>query len=119
MKKSKKRDKIVNIFQDGSLLDANQVCEKLPSLDRATIYRNLNLLTEEGILRKVNLKEGISSYELAKEGDYHQHFICKNCEQIIPVSIDRKFIEDCMPAGIKLMEFEVNLKGECKDCVNS
>lgn len=116
MRNSKKRDKIIEIFKSGALLTSTEVIEKLPEIDRATVYRNLALLTSEGILREVNVKKGISSYELNREGDFHQHFICENCEKILPIEINLKSIIKSIPAGLKLNNFELNLKGRCSEC---
>lgn len=119
MKRSKKREKILDLFRNGSLLTASEVCEKLTDIDRATIYRNLDLFLKEGILRKVNVKEGIASYELNIDGDYHQHFLCTNCEKIIPVVVDLKVIEQYVPSGVKFENFELNFKGKCEECKNN
>lgn len=116
MKHSQKRDKILEVFKDRDLLTANEICSKLPSIDRATIYRNLDLFTREGILRKVNVKEAITSYELAVEGDIHQHFVCTNCEKVIPVDVDMDKIKEALNTKINFNEIELNLKGECEDC---
>ena len=114
MKNSKKRDQILKLFEKGELLTANEVCDKLNTIDRATIYRNINLFVELGILREVNVKKGISSYEL--NTDHHQHFICTDCEKIIPVEVDDRVIKEFLPVGVEVSDFELNLKGKCTDC---
>ncbi len=116
MRNSKKRNQIIEVFKNGDLLTANEVCEKLKDLDRATVYRNLSLLTSEGVLREVNIKKGVSSYELNKENDFHQHFICNNCEKILPVDISIQDIKKILPKNVEFEEFELNLKGKCTDC---
>lgn len=116
MKNSSKRQKILEIFKNGDLLTANEVLKKISQIDRATIYRNLSLFVKEGILREVNVKKGISSYEINSENDFHQHFICKNCEKIIPFDIDVKNLKKILPKNLKFDEFEIYLKGLCKDC---
>lgn len=116
MKHSQKRDKILAIFKNGDLLTANEVCARLEEIDRATVYRNLDLFSKEGILRKVNVKEGISSYELAVEGDSHQHFVCTNCEKIYPVEVDINKIKAALNTSLEFVDLELNLKGECFDC---
>jgi Fe2+ or Zn2+ uptake regulation protein len=116
LKHSQKREQILQLLKDGSLLTATEICEKLPHIDRATIYRNLDLFTRQGFLRKVNVKEGVASYEITHEGDNHQHFICSNCEKIIPIDIDKHMIEKLAPKGVKLENFELNVKGKCEDC---
>lgn len=116
MKNSKKREEILSLFKSGGLFTANEICEKLPDIDRATIYRNIHLFLREGVIREVNLKKGISSYELNVEGDHHQHFICVDCDKVIPVDIDSSLIENIIPEGVKIEDFEINLKGRCQNC---
>lgn len=116
MKHSKKRQEIISIFEKGDLFTATEVCEKLPEIDRATIYRNLSMLSHKGILREVNVKKGISSFELNRLGDYHQHFICEDCEKITPVDVDIEKIKSILPKGIEFQDFELNLKGVCPEC---
>lgn len=115
MNKSKKRDKIVKIFEKGDLLTAQEIVDKLSDIDRATIYRNLTKLTEAGILREVHVKKGVSSYEIAKPHDYHQHLICTNCEKVIPIDISPSDVKKLIP-GVEFDEFELNLRGKCPNC---
>lgn len=116
MKYTQKREKIIEIFRNGSLLTANEVYNQLSGVDRATVYRNLDLLTKEGILRKVNVKEGISSYEINHADDNHQHFICTKCDKILPVEVNTEIIHKILPKGIEFEDFELNVKGKCGDC---
>lgn len=116
MKHSKKRDLILSLFKDRSLLTANQVSDKLPEIDRVTVYRNLTMLTTLGILREVTIRKGISSYELNTVGDTHQHLICESCEKVIPVDVDMNKFKDILPKDISFKDVEINLKGRCKDC---
>ncbi|MFW5719440.1 MAG: Fur family transcriptional regulator [Candidatus Dojkabacteria bacterium] len=116
LRHSKKRDLILEVFQNGDLLDANEVCAKVPQVDRATIYRNLTLFVEQGVLREVNIKKGITHYELNHEGDIHQHFVCDDCDKVIPVDVDPNLIKSLVPEGVELKDFELNLKGKCGEC---
>jgi Fur family ferric uptake transcriptional regulator len=116
LRHSKKRDLILKVFETGDLLDANEVCKKLPQIDRATIYRNLNLFVEQGILREVHIKKGITHYEINKEGDHHQHFVCEDCQKVIPVEVNPNLIKSVIPAGAEMKDFELNLKGRCEEC---
>jgi len=117
LRHSKKRDLVLKVFQNGDLLDANEVCQQVSQVDRATIYRNLALFVEQGILREVNIKKGITHYELNKEGDHHQHFVCDDCNKVIPVDVDPNLIKSVIPAGVEVNDFELNLKGKCEECM--
>lgn len=113
---SKKRDQILNVFANGDLLTANEVCEKLEKIDRATVYRNLSLFVKEGILREVHVRKGIASYELKHPGDTHQHLVCQNCEKVVPIDVKDEDIKKVLPKGVEFSEFELNLRGKCKEC---
>jgi len=51
------------------------------SIDQATIYRILAVLTEIDIVREVNLHGEKPRYELNDEHDHH-HLVCTNCHTI-------------------------------------
>lgn len=116
MKKSQKRDKIIESFRKRDLLTANEICELLPEIDRATIYRNLAKFVELGTLREVNILKGISSYELVKNGDEHQHFICENCEKVLHINFNLSNVRKFIPQGVSIKNFEINLRGLCEKC---
>lgn len=116
MKNSLKREKILDIFKNRDLLTANQVAQKLSEIDRATVYRNIALFVKQGVLREVNVKKGVSCYEINVEHDYHQHFICQECEKVIPVEINTDELKKLLPSNLDIADYELNLKGKCKEC---
>ncbi len=54
--------------------------------DTATLYRNAESLTVEGILTKVNLGGKNASYELASR-KHHHHLICSSCGLVNDITI--------------------------------
>jgi Fur family ferric uptake transcriptional regulator len=88
-----------------------------PTLDRATIYRNLIGLHEAGMLVRTQLGDNIWRYELphARSPDHgaHPHFVCVDCGDVacLPesaVAIRGQF------AGKHVTE--VQLRGHCTEC---
>ena len=85
------RDLILELFskypkrhlsaEDVFLLSRNL---SLPGLSLASIYRNLELLEQLGILRKINVG-GKNKYEMndGTEEQHHHHIICTNCGTVI------------------------------------
>lgn len=87
--------------------------------DRATVYRNLNDLVENGLATRVDLGDHIWRFEglLAKDSDgpEHPHFLCNDCGDIV-----------CLPAmDIRLPNKagrpigdvqDVVLRGRCDSC---
>ena len=56
-----------------------------PGIGLTTVYRNLDLLHQLGVVRKINAGDGQSRYQLVKEGekDHYHHLICTRCGRII------------------------------------
>lgn len=53
--------------------------------DPATIFRIINILTEHGIIKQLQLGEGKFRYEYAAKADHH-HLVCTNCGDIEDIS---------------------------------
>ena len=83
----------------------------------ATLYRNLNQLAENGIIKKIDGLESSSHYDHNTHA--HYHFICDNCKKVYDIS------SKIAPELVKRAETETNFKiighdivfhGICKDC---
>jgi Fur family ferric uptake transcriptional regulator len=86
---------------------------------RATIYRTLDLLTESGIVRKVDLGHGHGHYELALDRPDHEHMICLECGKVIEFSdgdIHRSLDNLCKKKGFKRTSHRFQVFGYCKRC---
>ena len=87
----------------------------------ATIYRNLHLLEEEGLL--VRLSAGTESavrYQFMGESiPLHAHLICRSCgrilDQTIPLlsQLERELTATC---GFAIADRQLTFYGTCKDC---
>jgi len=113
---TKQREGILELFKDGSLLTAKAISTTLSNVDRTTVYRTLNALVKQGTLREVHLYKEYSHYELIHQGDNHQHFICNNCDKVLPINVNPKELKSILPKGVEFEEFELSLKGKCIDC---
>jgi Fur family ferric uptake transcriptional regulator len=90
---------------------------QLPKLSKATVYRNINLLEEEGLVQSLDIGKKEKLYEVASEP--HHHFVCDNCNRIIEVNladiwqikerIERKY-------GVKVDSYQLIAKGKCDFC---
>lgn len=67
-----------------------KVKDKYPEIGLATVYRTLELLNELNVLDKVNFGDGVSRYDLRKEGaqHFHHHLICIHCGTVEEVEED-------------------------------
>ena len=79
------RQEILQAFMDNNNnqpLSAEEVhrkvVERYPNISLDTVYRNLNVFLEIGIISKLSFREGKSRYELDL-GKHHHHLVCLKC----------------------------------------
>ena len=60
--------------------------EFCPTIGKGTVYRNLDILVEEGNLRKVEVPDGPNRFDLTLKNHYHVR--CVNCGEISDVDMD-------------------------------
>lgn len=94
-------------------------CIKLehPSVGKGTVYRNLNILAEEGEIRKIEIPEGPDRFDFTIEDHYHVR--CVRCNQVFDVDMDivadmKTRIKDTH--GIKFLDYDILFKGICPEC---
>ncbi len=106
-------------------LSHGEVADKLEDagIDRATIFRNLQDLTEGRILRRTDLGDHIWRYELAggdgaHPSDGHPHFVCSQCATVSCISgaVVTVKAPRTAPATLRRGAFEVQLRGLCDAC---
>lgn len=68
------------IMQNKYPSDSSYLVSKSLNLNRVTIFRTLNYLTEKSILKKLEFKEGKARYEVSLKD--HHHLICNSCGKI-------------------------------------
>ena len=57
-----------------------RVGQSLPGLNRATIYRTLEMLREAGVVTTLSGAGGVTAYELVGDaGEHHHHLHCRAC----------------------------------------
>ena len=60
---------------------AEELCNELPSVGRATVYRTIKLLQRSGVICKLAMPDGAPRYSLARV-DHHHHTVCVKCGTI-------------------------------------
>ena len=56
---------------------------KKKNVSRATIYRTLDVLVKNRLIRKMDVGDGYSLYEPRLDNDHHDHMICLDTGKII------------------------------------
>jgi len=97
---------------------AEAVCSRDSGLHRATIYRTLAVLVEEGLLLRTDLGSGRAYYELASDHAHH-HVVCSECGSVAHVHDGalaslRSQLEQA--SGFRLSDSELTFSGLCSTC---
>ena len=86
----------------------------------ASIYRVLELLTDKGLLQRVDLGAGIARFEpVHSGGEHHHHLVCDDCGRVEAFSDDE--LELALhkverSTGYSVAGHDVVLRGACRDC---
>ncbi len=89
-KRSRQRERVLEVLKStGSHPTATWIYDRLkeefPGLSPGTVYRNLNILVEQGLARKIDFGSTFDRYDA--NTDPHYHFICERCGSIIDLEM--------------------------------
>ena len=82
---SKQREELLNILKNSRSHPTaeeryEKAKEKIPSVSRGTVYRNLKDLVDEGYIIKISMASGADRYDYIHKK--HNHIICKYCGMV-------------------------------------
>ncbi|OIO47124.1 MAG: hypothetical protein AUJ28_01210 [Parcubacteria group bacterium CG1_02_37_51] len=82
----------------------------------ATIYRNLNELSELGLVRRISYAGQPVFYEYCREP--HAHFYCEQCHSIHDIQVPDNSIDNLKYwQGHYIKETKIELRGICEKCL--
>jgi Fur family peroxide stress response transcriptional regulator len=93
------------------------VRKRVPSISLATVYNNLRLFVEHGLLREVT--PHASTLRVDGNLEPHHHLVCSHCKSVQDIEgdfIDLKRISRQVPAGFDLTHPVVEVFGLCSRC---
>jgi len=103
-------------------LDAKELYQRARAKDEsigpATVYRNLNLFRELGLIDERRLGKLRCYYEI-KHSPEHQHLLCQGCGKVIEFqnSYFNKLIKSVQREhGFRITKAELYLEGYCPEC---
>lgn len=95
-----------------------EVIKTHPSLSLATVYKNIILMVEKGVLVEVPITGLKSKYELVK--DDHIHLVCTECGEVEdrPHMQETDILLHTLTSNehFKLEKQQINLYGICSHC---
>lgn len=96
-----------------------EVMKMHPNISRATVYRNLKQLSEEGKIRRVDLSNGADCYDYILENHYHAR--CLKCGKVLDVKMNyMNRLENTIENtdDFTFSGHDIIFKGICKECNN-
>ncbi|MDQ6661715.1 MAG: transcriptional repressor [Chloroflexota bacterium] len=117
------RQKILQVLEEAEgHLTIEQMAERIqstvPCVNLSTIYRNVELLNEMGLVRTNHLPGKKTTYELA-DGNPHVHLLCQHCHSI--THLDAKQLETLQAdiqstAQFHVVSLSLTVAGYCSAC---
>ncbi|MBN2070103.1 MAG: transcriptional repressor [Candidatus Krumholzibacteriota bacterium] len=92
--------------------------KRIPGLSLGTVYRNLDLLSRRGEIRRIEKAGSPMRYD----GDLnaHSHIFCVKCGRVADIAdnaCQAGLVEEkVMETGFRLIGIKVELAGLCPDC---
>jgi Fur family ferric uptake transcriptional regulator len=91
------------------------------AISRQAVYDALGILTDKGLLRRIQPAGSPARYE-DRVGDNHHHLICRACGRMVDVDCavgDTPCLTAANDWGYEVDEAEVIYWGRCPECVGS
>ena len=96
----------------------NSLRKRQTNVSRATVYRTIDVLVKNNLVRRLDLGDGRSRFENKMGIAHHDHIVCLDCRKI--VEFMNEDIEEIQEQVAKEMGFEIvrhvhQLFGNCLD----
>lgn len=116
---------IETLAKAGGPLTLPELLERSPQVSQSSAYRNLAVMEDAGVVRRLVHGADHAHYELA-EGltEHHHHLICEVCGSIadvtldepLEVTLDSAFAGVARTAGFTPREHAIDIFGQCAHC---
>ena len=94
------------------------VNRKYPKISKSTVYRNINILVESNVIRKIKMLSGADRFDyICKE---HYHAICEKCGKVFDFdySFNKEELKEIIKnqTGIITDADNIAIYGICEEC---
>lgn len=120
-----RRQLIAILLEATKPITINQILESNDELAQSSVYRNLGVLEQAGLVVKIITNDDHAHYELAEHIlDHHHHIICSPCGEIldfhlsekIEKTLERSLKEIADEFGFSIDKHRLDLLGTCGEC---
>lgn len=114
------------IYRQHGHIDAEQILDGLRAagqkVSRATVYRNLDLLVEAGLVQRQRLGRNRFLYEHVHTGQSHDHLACQECGRVVEFvspAIQAMLSEICRAHAFSREGKQIQVLGLCQSCADA
>ena len=92
--------------------------DRLHNIDRVTVYRVLEWLTDQGLAHRLSGDDRIWRFTAERKDHVgnHPHFKCIKCGEMICLNDELRLPKISVPSGYRTEQIEVTVKGHCPSC---
>ena len=94
-----------------------RVKELIPAISLATVYKNIHLFVERGVLKEVSMHHGSLRVEL--NSHIHHHMVCSHCKAITDIEeheLGPLPALQRLPGGFQAERYAIDVIGICAAC---
>jgi len=120
------RGVVVDVLADAAgPLTIPEILAARSDLAQSSVYRNLVVLEEAGVVHRMLTRDEFARYELAEDlTEHHHHLVCSNCgrvedlpaTQAVERSVAAAIDEAAQVAGFQTLHHRLDLVGLCANC---
>ena len=120
------RQVIIDVLRRvGAPMTLPQILQDQPSLTQSSVYRNLAMMEEAGVVRRLVHNIDHAHYELAEDlTAHHHHLICRSCGKITDITLDHRieraldsaFAKLAAEVGFTPDHHDIDVYGTCSSC---
>ncbi|MFN2569852.1 MAG: Fur family transcriptional regulator [Candidatus Dormibacteria bacterium] len=120
-----RRDLIDALLMAGKPVTAEEILAMAPHLPLSSIYRNLAVFEETGLVHRVAGHGEFGRFELAEEFvGHHHHFACATCGAVTDVELPEGLESDldnglarlAAERGFQVLSHRLDVVGRCSGC---
>lgn len=94
----------------------DQMSGKYPGVSLDTVYRNLRMLSEMGVLEQFYFLDGGLKFKANCQTHHHHHLICLNCEKTLTIDYCPMEHNVDLPGKYKIVNHRFEIYGVCEEC---
>ena len=94
-----------------------RVKKRVPAISLATVYKNIHLFVEKGVLKQLSMHHGSMRVELNDQ--VHHHLVCSECKEVTDVNENDLGVLPSLkelPGGFQVKRFSLDIIGVCAAC---